>query len=456
MRAVVKKNGEIVKKTGMAVRKNLTSGVMGEEERVEEQGDVRRGQYHPQGVWKRSGHYFSDTPEGVPGTETELFIRNETVPWKRSRTGIKAYDRNGTTVQAEVVWSRKLDETVEQRRKNGMLRQKQISSGKEKVRSEIPVSPTAGKAAGTGQQTAAAATRTIQNETLKKGASSAGKAATAASGAATAGTTTAAVAVYEAAEAAKKAAEYVKENLVRSIDKEQIQTDKNRNGTGGILLVAGLAAGFFMIVFLMFAGVLLPVAEYGQKQKQEQERQEQILSRSRIVSVAYGEVSKSNTGGTKYKKWYGMNDNWCAMFVSWCGDQCGYLKAGIMPKTASVATMKKWYQDRNEYYTKESGYEPCPGDIIIFGNGRSHTGIVVNYDATTKTVTTVEGNAGTSETTPYHAGSHVTEKKYPLTYRTIAGYGSPDYPAEESATENTEKITEPTEEKGEENADTNQ
>lgn len=76
--------------------------------------------------------------------------------------------------------------------------------------------------------------------------------------------------------------------------------------------------------------------------------------------------------------------------------------------------------------------------------GRSHTGLVVDYDPETKTVTTIEGNTGTSDTTPYHKGSRVKEKRYPLTYRTIAGYGTPEYPADEEGTEEagTEGVTE--------------
>lgn len=79
------------------------------------------------------------------------------------------------------------------------------------------------------------------------------------------------------------------------------------------------------------------------------------------------------------------------------------------------------------------GTKPKAGDIIIFGNGMSHTGIVTGYDDETKTVTTIEGNSGRSSTTPYHKGSHVKEHHYPLSYAKIVGYGTPQYPSDDSS-----------------------
>lgn len=151
-----------------------------------------------------------------------------------------------------------------------------------------------------------------------------------------------------------------------------------------------------------------------------------------IADAAENELRDADytVGGYRYKNWYGMDDNWCAMFVSYCADQCGFIEAGIMPKTASVAAMKQWYINRNQFQSSGSGYEPKAGDIIIFGNGMSHTGIVTGYDPATKTVTTIEGNSGRSSTTPYHKGSHVKEHHYSLSYAKIAGYGTPDYPEE--------------------------
>ena len=44
-----------------------------------------------------------------------------------------------------------------------------------------------------------------------------------------------------------------------------------------------------------------------------------------IVDVALSQVG--NVGGEPYWSWYGFTNHveWCACFVSWCADQCGYV-----------------------------------------------------------------------------------------------------------------------------------
>lgn len=156
---------------------------------------------------------------------------------------------------------------------------------------------------------------------------------------------------------------------------------------------------------------------------------------TQIVEAAQNELSDADktVGGYRYKNWYGMDANWCAMFVSYCADKCGFIEKGIMPKTASVAASKQWYIHNNLYHDAASGYVPKAGDIIIFGNGMSHTGIVTGYNPETKKLTTIEGNSGRSSTTPYHKGSHVKEHTYSITYSKIAGYGTPQYPQDDTA-----------------------
>lgn len=156
---------------------------------------------------------------------------------------------------------------------------------------------------------------------------------------------------------------------------------------------------------------------------------------TQIVEAAQNELNDADktVGGYRYKNWYGMDANWCAMFVSYCADKCGFIEKGIMPKTASVAASKQWYINNNLYHDAASGYVQKAGDIIIFGNGMSHTGIVTGYNPETKKLTTIEGNSGRSSTTPYHKGSHVKEHTYSITYSKIAGYGTPQYPQDDTA-----------------------
>ena len=53
-----------------------------------------------------------------------------------------------------------------------------------------------------------------------------------------------------------------------------------------------------------------------------------------IVTVALSQVG--NIGGEPYWSWYGFGRRveWCACFVSWCADQCGYIDMGVSPKFA--------------------------------------------------------------------------------------------------------------------------
>lgn len=192
----------------------------------------------------------------------------------------------------------------------------------------------------------------------------------------------------------------------------------------------------FIVIFLAFAFIVMftftslvnigaTVMQYQNSQNNPPE-----TNCTKLADAATEELKDAEftVGGYRYKNWYGMDDNWCAMFVSYCANKCGFIESGVMPKTASVAAMKQWYINRNLFQPAGNGYEPKAGDVIIFGNGMSHTGIVTGYDSDTKTVTTIEGNSGRSSATPYHKGSHVKEHHYPLTYAKIAGYGTPQYP----------------------------
>lgn len=136
-----------------------------------------------------------------------------------------------------------------------------------------------------------------------------------------------------------------------------------------------------------------------------------------IVKVAQAQLG--NVGGNKYWKWYGFSSHvhWCACFVSWCGDQCGYIKAGIIPKYAICGDGANWFKERHRWASR--GYSPKPGDIIFFDfdhNGSmDHTGIVETCDG--KTVTTIEGNSGNA----------CRRQTYVRGSSQIAGYGVPAF-----------------------------
>ena len=61
-----------------------------------------------------------------------------------------------------------------------------------------------------------------------------------------------------------------------------------------------------------------------------------------IVTVAHSQLG--NVGGEPYWSWYGFNSRveWCACFVSWCANECGYIDAGIIPKFAGCVNGVQW------------------------------------------------------------------------------------------------------------------
>ncbi len=136
-----------------------------------------------------------------------------------------------------------------------------------------------------------------------------------------------------------------------------------------------------------------------------------------IVEVALTQVG--NQGGEPYWSWYGFDSRveWCACFVSWCAEQCGYIESGLIPKFSGCIDGSNWFKSNGQW--ADRNYEPKAGDIIFFdweGDGSTdHVGIVEKCE--NGTVYTVEGNSGDAcRTRTYSVGSSV-----------IYGYGIPAY-----------------------------
>lgn len=77
-----------------------------------------------------------------------------------------------------------------------------------------------------------------------------------------------------------------------------------------------------------------------------------------IVTVALSQIG--NVGGEPYWSWYGFNSRveWCACFVSWCANECGYIDAGVIPKFAGCVWGVEWFRDRGLW--QDNRYEPRP------------------------------------------------------------------------------------------------
>lgn len=145
---------------------------------------------------------------------------------------------------------------------------------------------------------------------------------------------------------------------------------------------------------------------------------------NQIVAVALSQVG--NVGGRPYWSWYGFNSRveWCACFVSWCANECGYIETGIIPKYASCVNGVQWFKDRGQWL--DGSDEPLPGMIIFYDwdkhgqlgqqDGRAdHTGIV--WKVENGYVYTIEGNL---------SDKCMTSRR-PIGEYQILGYGVPQY-----------------------------
>ena len=70
-------------------------------------------------------------------------------------------------------------------------------------------------------------------------------------------------------------------------------------------------------------------------------------SDDQIVNVAIEQLG--NVGGKPYWSWYGFSSRveWCACFVSWCANECGYIETGVIPKYSICDTGVDWFKERN-------------------------------------------------------------------------------------------------------------
>lgn len=139
-----------------------------------------------------------------------------------------------------------------------------------------------------------------------------------------------------------------------------------------------------------------------------------------LVSVALSQLG--NVGGEPYWSWYGFESRveWCACFVSWCANECGYIDAGLIPKFSLCTDGVNWFKSKNAWL--DGSETPSPGMIIFFDwaddgqdGDADHVGIVERVE--NGVVITVEGNSGDS----------CRQNRYSVGYYEILGYGTPQF-----------------------------
>ena len=140
---------------------------------------------------------------------------------------------------------------------------------------------------------------------------------------------------------------------------------------------------------------------------------------SDVVKVAKAELGykPSANNQSKYSKEFGVsNAQWCAYFVSWvfkkaCGGVNKMKKVLGTGPVGSVTALMTTFKSKGMFKKN-----PHVGDVVIWKNGRSHTGIVISVNTKKKTFTTVEGNTGNDE---------VGKRTY--SFSSATGFGRPNY-----------------------------
>lgn len=142
-----------------------------------------------------------------------------------------------------------------------------------------------------------------------------------------------------------------------------------------------------------------------------------LFGNGQMVSVALSQLG--NSGGQKFWSWYGFDSyvSWCACFASWCGDQCGLIESGAMPKFSYCDDAITWFKTKNKWQGRN--HTPSAGTLIFFDwleNGvrdgvSDHVGIVEKCED--GVVYTVEGNSSNA----------VRQRSYTVGDASIMGYG---------------------------------
>ncbi len=226
----------------------------------------------------------------------------------------------------------------------------------------------------------------------------------------------------------------------RTESKSETVITETDDGNGNIVQTETTVTRTYLYITVSHKTVDEMAAQYGFNQEQKEYLTELLQDKNnslwssvlygitasddQIVTVALSQIG--NVGGEPYWSWYGFGSRveWCACFVSWCANECGYIDTGVIPKFAGCVNGVQWFKDRGQWM--DGSAEPVPGMIIFFdwdNKGSSgpqdglsdHVGIVQKVE--NGIVYTVEGNSGDS----------VRVNQYSLGHYEILGYGIPQY-----------------------------
>ena len=132
---------------------------------------------------------------------------------------------------------------------------------------------------------------------------------------------------------------------------------------------------------------------------------------------------------TKFGEWFGVQTQWCAIFVSWClaaadVDPLGRWDKGEDYCPAWVSS----FMDHDRWKTAD----PQPGDVVFYSWDQdgvaNHVGLIESARAD-GTIITIEGNTDDPSIPAYVDGNCCRRKHRDTRY--VLGYGIPPYAQEE-------------------------
>ena len=166
----------------------------------------------------------------------------------------------------------------------------------------------------------------------------------------------------------------------RTESKSETVITETDDGHGNIVQTETTETRTYLYITVSHKSVDEMAAQYGFNQEQKNYLNELLqdknntlwssvlyginTSDNQITTVALSQVG--NVGGVPYWSWYGFGSRveWCACFVSWCANECGYIDTGVIPKFADCQTGVQWFKDRGQWL--DGSAEPLPGMIIFY------------------------------------------------------------------------------------------
>ncbi len=150
---------------------------------------------------------------------------------------------------------------------------------------------------------------------------------------------------------------------------------------------------------------------------------------SGVVEYALQFEGNGHSTFTSYKTttgWQFYGADWCAMFVSYCFDNCGLIPTPLTAPYINCTNGVNLARSAGRFRDVKHGdtYSPKAGDIIFYtkngGATSYHTGIVIENDGVK--VYTIEGNTGYSSGATNWSNSWVSKVSNSLSFANIYGY----------------------------------